>query len=81
MKVAKKTDHTKAVRKVAIHNATIVIKQWAAEDDKNETCIVKGFKKVSDGSVRRKKLIARLYKEVYVKLPPYCVTKDGSRQT
>ena len=80
MKVAKKTDFISTIHEVILHNATIFIEQWADEDDENRRCLVDGFKKVSDGSVRRKKLFVLLHKEVYVKLPRTCLTKAGGKK-
>ena len=80
LKVAKKTDNITTVHKVVKHNATAFIQEWMDEDEDNETCIVDGFRKVSDGSVRKKELIARLYNQVYKKLPRTCFTKAGSKR-
>ena len=50
-------------------NATIVIVRWIKKSKDNKKCIFEGFRKVSDGIVKRKELIALLRKEVYSKLP------------
>ena len=79
-KVVKSTDTKSEVHDKITHNAIIVITIWTAEDEDNERCIKDGFCRGGTDSARRKELIARLYNQVYKKLPRTYLTKAGSKR-